>query len=330
MRYRAHHYIAAMLAITALTAPAHSECPAPPPPVHDLDLTRFYADAAGSVVDPEKMAAHKAETAPLTEFVGFISKQADRAWMQRSAPSQTIACELSWLKAWASADAYLGQMSSPQSQSQRKWDLAGTALAYLKIRRWTAAQDRALIEPWLIKWADAARAVFDDASIKRNNHWYWLGLGLGAVGLATDSEKHWQMAKAIMTDAANDVAADGTLPLELDRQGRALHYHAFAVMPLVTLAELGVPRGEDWYGLNGGALHRLVGKTAEGLADASVFDKLAGVPQERPVKSFAGWLSLYKARFPDRLTTDLAQPSGHRWLGGDVNVLRRALAKDTE
>lgn len=322
--------LASFVALIALTAPAHSECPSPPPAVHDLDLTRFYADKAGSVVDPEKMAAHKAETAPLTEFVGFIAKQADRAWTQRSAPAVPVACAVSWLKAWAAADAYLGQMSSPQSQSQRKWDLAGTALAYLKIRRWTAAEDRALIEPWLIKWADAARAVFDDKNIKRNNHWYWLGLGLGAVGLATDSGKHWQLAKAIMADAARDIAADGTLPLELARQGRALHYHAFAVMPLVALAELGAARGEDWYALNGGALHRLVAKTVEGLAEPAVFDKLAGVSQERPVKSFAGWQSLYTARFPERRTTEFDQPSNHRWLGGDVNVLRRALAQVSE
>ena len=311
--------------LIALTAPALSACPPPPPPVHDLDLTRFYADAAGSVVDPDKMAAHKAETAPLTEFVGFVAKQADRAWMQRSSPTMTIACALSWLKSWAQADAYLGQMSSPQSESQRKWDLAGTALAYLKIRRWSSSEDRALIELWLFKWADAARAVFDDTAIKRNNHWYWLGLGLGAVGLATDSDKHWQMAKAIMADAARDIADDGTLPLELARQGRALHYHAFAVMPLVALAELGRSRGEDWYALNGGALHRLVAKTVAGLADPSVFDSLAGAHQEQPVKSFAGWVSLYRARFPERLLTDINQPAGHRWLGGDVHVLKHVL-----
>ena len=317
--------VAAIVALIALTSPVLSECPSPPPPVHDLDLTRFYADAAGSVVDPDKMAAHKAQTAPLTEFVGFVAKQADRAWMQRSSPTMTIACALSWLKSWAQADAYLGRMSSPQSESQRKWDLAGTALAYLKIRRWATSEDRALIEPWLIKWADAARAAFDDTSVKRNNHWYWLGFGLGAVGLATGSDTHWQMAKAIMADAARDIAADGTLPLELARQGRALHYHAFGVMPLVALAELGQSRGEDWYALNGGALHRLVAKTIEGLADPAVFDALAGAPQERPVKSFAGWVSLYRSRFPERLQTDIDQPSNHRWLGGDVGVLRGVL-----
>lgn len=318
----------AVLALLAASHAARAECPAPPPPVKDLNLTRFYADKVGSVVDPEKMDAHKAETAPLTEFTGFIAKQADKSWQQRSSPQGTIACELSWLTAWAKGGAYLGIMSSPQSESQRKWDLAGTALAYLKIRRWASADDRAIIEPWLTTWAGKARAVFDDTSVKRNNHWYWLGLALGAVGLATGSDEYWQMAKGIMADAAKDIAADGTLPLELAREARALHYHAFAVMPLVTLAELGAAKGEDWYALNDGALHRLVAKTVEGLADPAVFDKLAGATQERPVKSFAGWAALYEARFPKRIANLPLQESKHRWLGGDVAVLQRSLEKN--
>ena len=85
-----------------------------------------------------------------------------------------------------------------------------------------------------------------------------------------------------MQDASRDIAADGTLPLEMAREGRALYYHAFAVMPLVALAELGRSRGEDWYALGDGALHRLVAKTAEGLNDPTIFDKLAGVAQQRP------------------------------------------------
>ena len=325
MRKQANIRSASLLALVMLAAPADAACPPPPPPVRDLDLTRFYADKAGSVVDPSKLAAHKAETAPLTEFVGFIGKQADTTWQQRSGPQGTIACELAWLRAWAKGGAYLGKMDSAQSESQRKWDLAGTALAYLKIRRWAEPDDRAVIEPWLLRWAGKARAVFDDTSVKRNNHWYWLGLALGAVGLATDSDTHWQMAKGIMADASRDIATDGTLPLELGREARALHYHAFAVMPLVTLAELGASRGEDWYALNNGALHRLVAKTAEGLNDPAVFDKLAGVAQEKPVKSFAGWASLYAARFPGRVTGLPVQESKHRWLGGDVVVLRKLL-----
>jgi poly(beta-D-mannuronate) lyase len=322
--------IVAAIALIASSAAALADCPAVPPPVVDLALERFYEDSAGSIVEPTRMEEHKAQTAPLVEFLGHLVRQADKAHQQRSSPTDTAACGLSWLRGWANGGAYLGKMDGKQAEAQRKWDLAGSALSYLKLKRWATADDRKAIEPWLIKVADSARAHFDDISIKRNNHWYWMGLGLAAVGLAADSDAHWQQAKAIMTDAANDITADGTLPLEMAREGRALYYHAFAVMPLVALAELGASRGEDWYALGNGALHRLVAKTAEGLNDPAIFDILAGVAQQRPVKPGAGWVALYCARFIGRLKLKPEQPSKHRWLGGQVDVLRKVLAEKTQ
>ena len=317
----------ALASLFVSTVSAFAECEPAPPPVRDLNLVRFYEDSAGSIVEPTRLEEHKAETAPLVEFLGYVTKQADKAYHQASLPSGTAACGLSWLRAWAEGGAYLGKMESKQAEAQRKWDLAGAALAYLKLKHWASPEDRATIEPWLIKVADAARAHFDDSGVKRNNHWYWMGLGLGAVGVAADSDKHWQMAKAIMDDAAKDISADGTLPLEMAREGRALYYHAFAVMPLIALAELGRSRGEDWYALGDGALHRLVAKTVAGLEDPSLFDKLAGIAQQRPVKPGSGWIDLYRARFPDRITTYPEQSDRHRWLGGEVSVLRQVLAK---
>lgn len=310
-----------------LALPSHSEdCPAVPPPVVDLSIDRYYEDGAGSVVEPVRMEAHKAQVAPLKEFVGTVTRLADRAHRQRSSPRQTIECALTWLRGWAQGGAYLGTVNSKQAEAQRKWDLAGTSLAYVKLRKWATAQDRALIEPWLAKWADAARAVFNDPGIKRNNHWYWLGLAQMGVALATDDANRWQSAKAIFEDALKDIAPDGTLPLEMAREARALHYHVFATEPLIVMAELAAARGEDWYALKDGALHRLVKTTADGLRDPALFDKLAGIAQQRPVKSGYGWAELYRSRFFDRMRERIEQPSGHRYLGGDTDVLIKSAA----
>jgi len=46
-------------------------------------------------------------------------------------------------------------------------------------------------------------------------------------------------------DGIDEIAADGTLPLEMGRGQRALHYHLFALAPLVTMAELAAANGED-------------------------------------------------------------------------------------
>jgi poly(beta-D-mannuronate) lyase len=219
-------------------------------------------------------------------------------------------------------------MNTQQSEYQRKWDLAGVALAYLKVRRFATRSQRQAIEPWLVRFADRARAFFDDARRKRNNHWYWLGLGMAAVGLASDSDRHWQTARAIYADAMRDIRADGSLPLELERKSRALQYHAFSLTPLIVMAELGALKGEDWHAEGDGALHRLAAFTARGLADPTRVSALAGAPQSVPVSPAYGWRVLYESRFPGRLQALLPDvPTAHRWLGGDVRLLGAALAR---
>jgi poly(beta-D-mannuronate) lyase len=315
--------------ICATAAPASAQpCPQPPVPVRNIDVPRFYADKAGSTVDPSLQAAHDQAVAPLTAFVRQVTQDADKA-LRRPAPKsqrELASCALSWIATWAKGDAWLGTMAQQQAEYQRKWDLAGVAIAYLKLKPFADDAQRRAIEPWLQRWADAAVGFFDDRNRVRNNHWYWLGLGLAAVGHGTDSPKHWGLARGIMEDAGRDIAADGTLPKELERQTRALFYHVFAVVPLVVMAELAATRGEDWYAFGRGALHRLVKTSHDGLKDPSQFDSLAGVAQERPVNPRTGWLPLYSARFPGRLTAPVIDiPASNRWTGGDVQVLSAVL-----
>jgi poly(beta-D-mannuronate) lyase len=323
------HVRFALVAVTLLvgaSAATAQSCPPVPAPVVDLDVERFYGDKAGSKVDATKLAAHDAAVAPLAAFLREVTQNADKAMRRTSKRSrdEVAACTLTWLEGWAKGGALLGVMKSQQSEYQRKWDFTGLALAYVKVRPFASPQQRVVIQGWLVRLADQSRAFFDDPGRTRNNHWYWLGLGLAAVGL--DSPKHWEMARNIMRDAARDVAADGTLPKEMERQGRALFYHAFAVMPLVVMAEIGASRGEDWYGVRAGALHRLVATTHAGLVEPATFARLAGVAQERPVNTRAGWLQLYGSRFPGRLSAPHpVVAEGHRWIGGNAALLRDAL-----
>jgi poly(beta-D-mannuronate) lyase len=316
--------------LAGLPAGSAQSCPRVPAPIVSLNVPRYYSDAEGTIVDPKLHAVHEAAVEPLTDFLREVVSNADHGWTRSSAKGQAEAaeCALLWLGTWARAGAWLGTMSTKQAEYQRKWDLAGVAMSYLKVRRFASPEMQQVIDPWLMQFADLARAFFDDPEHKRNNHWYWLGLGVGAVGLATGSDKHWQMARGIMQDAAKDVAPDGTLAAEMVRGPRALFYHAFSVMPLVLMAELGAAKGEDWYSLENGALHRLVATTTTGLVSPEIFDARAGVAQERPVNTRAGWLQAYQLRFPDKLTEPLPKVAdSHRWIGGKVAVLLQALSR---
>lgn len=303
-------------------------CPFPLPPVRDLALERFYADDAGSVVDPALMAEHRAETAPVRDFLKTVVAQADDSLREESSSMAAYhaKCALEHLDVWAKGGALLGAITTKQAEAERRWTLAGAALAYLKVKSHATAEQKSTIEPWLVKLADASRRAFDDVSVKRNNHWYWMGLAAGATSLATGSERHWQSARAIMQDAARDIAADGALPKEMQREARALHYHTFALTALVALAELAHSRNEDFYALGNGALDRLAELTAQGITDPALFDRLAGVQQERPISPGWGWLALYRGARPDSLPDfNTEMPTGHRWLGGNVALLHKVL-----
>jgi poly(beta-D-mannuronate) lyase len=315
-------------AVVLASMPAAAACPALPAPVRDLDIPRFYGDAAGTKVDPQAKARHGAATAPLVAFVRGLAVSADRAARSSigARGSAEASCALAALESWARAGALLGR-ASQQGEYQRKWDLAGIALAYVKLRPHASPAQRRAIEPWLQELARATRRFFDDPRRKRNNHWYWLGLARAGVAVATDDAAWWAEARAIYRDGVADIAADGFLAMELARGPRALHYHVFATMPLVMLAEIAAARGEDWYGERGGALHRLVSVTVRGVAQPDLFALRSGARQElTPGSVGAGWLLLYEGRFPGRIEpVSVPQRTSHRLLGGDVRTLMPAL-----
>lgn len=318
-----------MLALSAGGAAA--ACPAPPAAVRDLDVPRFYADRAGSEIDRDKLALQQDVVAPLRVFLQQVAADADRSLAPGSSARQRDSgrCAVVWLARWAREGAFLGRIDGAQSEAQRKWDFTGAAMAWLKVKPYASDDERRAVEGWLDRLATATRAYFDDPRRTRNNHWYWLGLGLGATAIATGSEERWRQARAIMQDAARDIAPDGSMPKELTRQSRALHYHAFALAPLVTLAELAAYKGEDWYALGDAALHRAVAFTVAQFADPSTIAKRAAAKQEiGPSTPSAGWLPIYRARFPTRLQGPLpAMRPNHRWLGGDVTLLGAALKR---
>ncbi len=112
----------------------------------------------------------------------------------------------------------------------------------------------------------------------------------------------------------------------MERLPRALYYHVFSAVPLVLMAELAASRGEDWYALGDGALHRLVKLSHASLNDPAIFDRIARVPQERPLNTRSGWLQLYLARFPTNLNAPHpVVADGHRWIGGNAQVLSAIL-----
>ena len=100
----------------------------------------------------------------------------------------------------------------------------------------------------------------------------------------------------------DNIQPDGSLKAEMDRGQMALHYHLYALAPLIMLAELGEANGIDLYAEENGALHRLVKFCVDGMEDPAILEKRTGVAQVVTLPYAGGdigWAVTYVRRFPN-------------------------------
>lgn len=310
-----------------LTDAAYS-CPAVILPPVDLVTDGFYADndPTHSIVDPVKMKAYAESSGPVKQEANIVVAAGDA--FRKSGSSSAARCVIQHMEAEARHRSLTGKMSSSQAYYVQGWVLGAQALAYLKVRNAGVAtkEQEALILPWLKEVAIPAREFYDKKEQQnpssQNNHLYWAGVELGAVGIAADDRDDFDWAMKAAREGIAAIRADGTLPQEMRRGARALHYHLYAAAPLVMLAELGEPNGIDLYSERGGALKQLIKVSTAGLRDPSFFEKEAGIKQEvssPPSAEAIGWTVPYLKRFPDpsiaQLLAMCPNPS-YMYLGG--------------
>jgi len=306
--------------------------PPPPhfePPVRDVLGVSYYADAAHSVVAPALKAQNDQALAPLRRFVGEVGHLSDRWLASKPAQPAYAAQVVDGLSTWAGAGALLGAVNR-QGEFERVWTLAGLALAYLEIRDapGLSTAKLAAIDSWLVAVGNAVRPSFErpERTSSTNNHAHWAGLAVAAAGVAGQRRDlfDWGIARGRL--GLRQVRADGLLPLELARGKLALHYHLFALAPLVMLAELAAANDVRLDGENEHALARLADRVIAGLQEPAAFAAAAGVAQEirlPPRGPDLAWAEIYRARFDDRrLDAWLAagRPLRDDRLGGDLTA----------
>lgn len=301
-------------------------CEAPPAGPSDLRIPGYYSDKAGSVIDPALLRENRSAAEVPDRYAARITGWSDD--FLRSGDPAHAQCALQWLAGWARDGALLGRMqrvNNDQSEYMRQWLLDAAAMSYLKLRGQADAAQREAIEAWLRSLAQANLRYWDDPRHKRNNHYDWTGVGVLATALATGDAALWRTGHAIYRSGVRDIAADGSLPMEMARRSRALHYHDYALSPLVMMAELARLRGEDWYGENHHAIDRLARRVAQGYADPSWFAAHAGVAQEPPkVSGSTGWVDFYRLRAPDPdvfAALSAQGPFREPRLGGDLTLM---------
>jgi poly(beta-D-mannuronate) lyase len=176
-------------------------------------------------------------------------------------------------------------MYTEQAFDERKWMLAGISLAFAKALPYAESQEKLKILNWLKKIADLTIIHSDKHLGARNNHYYWEGLAVGAVGALTHEQKYQDWSKNIFMFAMKQIVDDGSLPLELARGQRALAYHAFAAAPLVLIASI--------YNLRSSQLSRLVDFTFRNLIDPQEIISKTNITQVPVSDKHLAWLEVW-------------------------------------
>ena len=299
----------AFAALLALGQGSAQACGAAPAPVRDIDANRYYTDARSSIVDPVLKARNEAAVKPVNDYLEEVARAAN-AWQRKRDPADA-ACALGWLEAWATQGALRGKMTTNQSYYTRKWTLGGLALNYARVQAAATPAQRKAIEDWFRTLADLTIEHADAHKGVRNNHYYWEGLAVTAVGAVTKDARYQAWGRKVFDDAMLQVQPDGALPHEMARAAKALHYHLYAAAPLVLMASI-----QD---LQHPALDRLVRFAADGVADPAPIERMAGVAQERPSR-VPGWIAIYERHAARPLGISAPETNWDARMGGDRSL----------
>lgn len=298
-------------------------CPQPPALTAGIDAASYYVDSARSIADKQRKAEYEEAVDPLRDAATTMAAMADR--YRDTGDRSAAQCAISWLAKFASGGVLTGAMATSQSVYVQGWIMGAFAVVALKVRtgRENDSEWRR-IGDWLAGVADAQVAYYQTRTGRidgRNNHRYWSGFAVMAAGIASGHRDLFDWGEASFRIGAAQITPNGTLPLEMQRRARALHYHLFAAAPLVMMAELAIANGVDLYADNDHALSRLLHCAFFGIKNPSYFSQQVGIAQE-PARFDAAdvaWAAPYGQRFNDAAVAELAaqaRSAAFVYLGG--------------
>ncbi|MCC8956487.1 alginate lyase family protein [Bradyrhizobium sp. Pear77] len=300
--------IGVSIVLACLAQPAAARTCEAPPALTSIDPPRFYRDAGG----------YAEAIKPLHAFIAHVNKAADE---------RDLDCVMELLASWARGSALLTIGANYQGDFERSWAGTDFALALLRFPNASIKADHRFqqIKPWLIRIAEETRDA-DRINHLDNNLVYWAGLDLISIGTLTDRGDLVDAGISRARQGIRDIGAHGELERELKRDERALHYHNFALIPLVFCAELASRRKIDLYAENNGAIRRLADLIVRAVQDERSFGALTNVSQQLFPWTFQGdlaWMEPYYARFHDSHLPPILgsrRPLNNPRLGGNVTA----------
>ncbi len=299
-----------------------------PPYDGPLRMGSKYDQSKSSKDTLDKAAAreYQKQVDAIYSYLGFLG-QITEYMRKPSAAIRAAArdCFNLALSPWAEQQALAQSAASKQGEAVRKWFLSALAINMMKAEALTDWQMTSAQRDWLALLADRVQAY---ASPRRqrmdlyNNHDYWSSWAVMGAALVLDDPERLEWAEQGYWLAIGQITPRNggvVLPLEAARGKRAGEYHAFALTPLILMAEAGTRNGLTLYEGDGKQLHALAEEVVHFWAQD-------GKGVQFPQKQVAiddhkmAWWPVYAHRFPDRLPlpADEGERFGSRFTGGSL------------
>ncbi len=285
---------------------AQPHLPAPPAP---MVIPGRYVSGGHGPVRPDYDAA----VAPYREFERRVAVLANQYLLHGQA--RYARCLLQQLGDWADADALTAYTvderpgASNQAWYQAEWSIAAAALALSQVVAEPTLDPGRLAQviAWLQRASRKQISYPGGRSTCCNNHAYWRGLHATMVGvLANDPALYrWGLGRyALAIEHLAPAGTDAHWPLESARKELALHYHNFALLPLVLTAEIAAQQGLDLYAyrVDGRDLHSAVRYLSRSWNTPAAWPAQGLLPQQdrrafTPGHGDQTWAAFYRARF---------------------------------
>ncbi|QMV18280.1 hypothetical protein GOB94_05925 [Granulicella sp. 5B5] len=218
--------------------------PVVPAPTGVIDIPHHYLSGSHGPTNPAEAAA--------TRVYGAFERRITAGMNQYVATGShaEAACALAQLDTWAQAHTLLDYDPKESSQAwfQVEWTLSSAGVT-----------DSVLVnDPALNPTQQARVAVWLNAAAHKlisyekpgefgNNHHYWRALAAISVGVATHDNDLFRFGVDTYKQAISEIDSNGAFPREMARHERAIHYQAFALQPLVLIAEFATRQGTNLY-----------------------------------------------------------------------------------
>jgi poly(beta-D-mannuronate) lyase len=298
------------LAPVRAEVPAAAACPVVAPQA-TIDGVGWYADAAGSKVDPAALRAHLARIAEVRRYATALVSAYQRG---------DIGCASGLLQNWAAADALLQRPVNFAGIRERL--RFGMAITFVTLR---LVADGHPLDPqtkvWIDKLNRAIVADFDRRNVV-DNLYVWSGAAAALAFLVENDRLFADYRDKVFRAAIGQIGPDGFVPSELRRETRASLYHAYYLSALLLIQAMRAdPTGDA-------DIEMLARVVREGSCAAADFARRNNLPpQERQKAIDQGLITLFGARLGPAPCPMQKLETQDPLLGGDLAQLRQTLQK---